>query len=321
MGEGILKKYKAEDIKIFTYREYVLEAILDKFGSLEEFCLKVRLDRSTVLKYLRRDNLGTHKFKIKLVNALNKGLDEILVTKEDQIKNYVDKIYNNIEQYTEKDDLLTFQKVKNLILQNNLSELLPYMYYCMAYNYYKCENIDSATEYINIAINKSQAYGNGKLLFMCYCHLGLIYFHEAQFRKAKEAYDLANNLLKSLNPDDKSKFTFYYRFGQLLFCDDFKNYEQSRKEFTKALECCSDVKNRGRTMLNIGLTYKKQGQYSKALEYYNYAIDIYGNEFPVNKSIVYNNIAELLKCQGQYDEALTFIKKALSLLGANLSQD
>ena len=67
---------------------------------------------------------------------------------------------------------------------------------------------------------------------------------------------------------------------------------------------------------DIGLTYKKQGDYTKALEYYFKALDIQknvlGKEHP-DTAISYNNIAGVYYSQGDYTKALEYYLKALDI--------
>ena len=58
--------------------------------------------------------------------------------------------------------------------------------------------------------------------------------------------------------------------------------------------------------MNIGLCYKKKGEYSKVIEYYNKAL-----EHNPNSSDVYNNIGTFYYEQNNYPEAIINFLKAL----------
>ncbi|MCL2119938.1 MAG: DUF2225 domain-containing protein, partial [Planctomycetaceae bacterium] len=67
---------------------------------------------------------------------------------------------------------------------------------------------------------------------------------------------------------------------------------------------------------NIGVVYKEQGDYDKALEWHLKALAIsekvLGKEHP-DTAGTYNNIAVVYKNQGKYDEALKWYQKALAI--------
>ncbi len=70
------------------------------------------------------------------------------------------------------------------------------------------------------------------------------------------------------------------------------------------------------TYNDIGLTFKKQGDYLKALEYYFKAVDIrkkiLGKEHP-DTATSYNNIGETYRSHKDYPKALEYLQKALDI--------
>jgi len=68
--------------------------------------------------------------------------------------------------------------------------------------------------------------------------------------------------------------------------------------------------------MNIGLAYHSKGDYDRALEYYEKALNIgkkiYGEEHP-NIATNYNNIGLAYYNKGDYDRALEYYKKALNI--------
>ena len=76
----------------------------------------------------------------------------------------------------------------------------------------------------------------------------------------------------------------------------------------------SEKKNSARLFNNIAGVYHTQGNYEKALEYYEKALviqeKVLGKEHP-NTAATYNNIAVVYKKQGNYEKALEYYEKAL----------
>ena len=75
---------------------------------------------------------------------------------------------------------------------------------------------------------------------------------------------------------------------------------------------------------NIGIVYKAQGDYPKALEYYGKALSIIervlGKDHP-STAIDYNNIGSVYDDQGDYPKALEYYDKALSIKERVLGKD
>ena len=74
---------------------------------------------------------------------------------------------------------------------------------------------------------------------------------------------------------------------------------------------------------NIGLLYEDQGDYAKALEYYNKALEIsiqvLGEKHP-DVAKCYNDLGIIYYRQGEYAKTLEFFNKALGILQATLGE-
>ena len=69
----------------------------------------------------------------------------------------------------------------------------------------------------------------------------------------------------------------------------------------------------GITIGNIACVYSHQGNYDKALECFNYALDSFYDQKHSNIPIIYNNIGIIYADKGEYGKALEYYTKALQI--------
>ena len=75
---------------------------------------------------------------------------------------------------------------------------------------------------------------------------------------------------------------------------------------------------------NIGVVYRHQGNYNKALEYLNKALDIRVKVLGLEHSktaISYRNIGKIYEYQGAYTQALEYQNKALKIFEKILGKE
>lgn len=80
----------------------------------------------------------------------------------------------------------------------------------------------------------------------------------------------------------------------------------------------------GQLFNNLGIIYIEQGEYDKALEQYEKAIDIYRRMFGTNHLLTaktYNNISGVYRSQGNYKKALEFLMKAINIYRQEFGTD
>jgi len=80
----------------------------------------------------------------------------------------------------------------------------------------------------------------------------------------------------------------------------------------RALEIARDLnnqKNESVALNNIAEIYYKQGNYVKALEYYNKSLQLASD--PSSIATTYNNIAMIYSAVGDYNKAIEYLKKAM----------
>tara|TARA_B100000965_G_C19359474_1_gene655345 strand:+ start:40 stop:675 length:636 start_codon:yes stop_codon:yes gene_type:complete len=98
-----------------------------------------------------------------------------------------------------------------------------------------------------------------------------------------------------------------------MYQDEPEKLKLAKRMFIRALKFAKEKLELGRTIMNIGLVYRRQNLVEKAIRYYNKALEIFDEDF--NKSVVYNNLAHAYKTIGNYEEASYYIKKAFNCLG------
>ena len=75
-----------------------------------------------------------------------------------------------------------------------------------------------------------------------------------------------------------------------------------------------DRKGEGRSLMNIGLIYKEEGDLDKALEYLKEALAIHQEiDHPLGAASSLSNIGAIYEDKGDLDEALKLLQKAKSI--------
>ncbi|HVS93129.1 MAG TPA: tetratricopeptide repeat protein [Mucilaginibacter sp.] len=98
--------------------------------------------------------------------------------------------------------------------------------------------------------------------------------------------------------------------GDILY--ELNNYQNSRDIFNKIFKVTKDGEGKALILNKIGLTYEGESSYDKALQCFQYEIE-------VNKSVYqtkpqpYNNIGVIYTRKGDYSKALEYYKVALAI--------
>ncbi len=314
-----MDKLKFKDIKIKSQGKQIKEKILEKFNSLDEFANLIDLYPDSLRRYLRSAKMP-NSFKLKLVNKLNMGYDEIVLSDIQQITGLVENVFENIEAYRDEKDIKVLKRLKELCLENNMSLEIAKMNRNISIYYYNKKDMGFAIEYMRWAIGGVK--NDYDFLVSSMSLLGLMYFFKHDYSKSKDILEKAEVFLPKLK-DNSMLFYYYYRRGVLYSCmyaEDPEKIEVSKKMFVEALSFAKENFQLGFAIMNIGLVYGKQGivckkqdTFQKAIKYYNEALEIFEEDF--NKSVVYNNLADVYKLIGNYEKALHYIKQAFKYLG------
>ncbi|CAF4060731.1 unnamed protein product [Rotaria sordida] len=113
---------------------------------------------------------------------------------------------------------------------------------------------------------------------------------------------------------DHSWATGWARLGHILI----KLGEPAKAEhlYQLLLQRASSDGDRANYNLQLGLVYKDIGEYSKAITFYERAIDIYKKMSPpsqLNLAAAYNNIGSVYDNMGEYSKALSSYERALEI--------
>ncbi|MCG8538709.1 MAG: hypothetical protein MJA82_02065, partial [Clostridia bacterium] len=130
-------KLKIDDVKLKAPGKQVEEMLIDRFGSIKSFAREIEMHPRTIRQYLKEKRVGSDGFRVKLTNIFDKGINEIIVSKEEQLKEIVENIYDNITEYKDEEDMEVLKAVKKLCIENelNLQSLKMQRNIAMAYFY------------------------------------------------------------------------------------------------------------------------------------------------------------------------------------------
>ncbi|CAF3966410.1 unnamed protein product, partial [Adineta steineri] len=174
--------------------------------------------------------------------------------------------------------------------------------------------------------------------------LGVLLLKIGQFNKAEELY----KVLPEHTLDEDEKAYYYHQLGYVKNDQgDYKKaiwyYEQGLEIKQKTLpsnhpDLATTFNNIGTLGIyqetlpsnhpdlatsysNIGLTYSEMGEYSKALSYYEKALEIQEKSLPSDhpdSAITYNNIGSVYDFMGEYSKTLSYYERALEILKKTL---
>lgn len=227
----------------------------------------------------------------------------------EQLKVLVEHITKSIRKFKDKEDIDVLLGLKDLCGESNLPIYAAIMNRNIAMHHFYRNDIDTAVELLYKTITFLEKYEEVNLIFSCYSDLGLIYFCDGECTKSKESLSKAQGLLPHTSDVDNFVMHLYnYRWGSLY--SHMLELELARQFFNNAEKYAVNCTQQGNAVMNIGLTYKREGNYERALEYYTKALNIYEESDYIDRSVIYNNTAEIYKILGQYDKALEYINKA-----------
>ncbi len=143
---------------------------------------------------------------------------------------------------------------------------------------------------------------------------GIHHWSKQQYDSA--AYYLQLSERKSLQAKDTQLLTSCYNNQGLLFMAKGE-YERSIDSYEKTLSFYSDtIPSRSKllALLNIGISYKRMGNYNKSLEYLT-QVTQYAKHFPQGKELAscYNEMGIIKGKQKLYQEALSYYMKSLDI--------
>lgn len=306
-------KVGKKDIKILTPNEQIRNAILQKFETINDFAKVFERDFRTVEKYLSGNGIITDPLKMALIKHLSQGYDEIVIPETVQVGRIVQQINQCAELYKLEEDYEVLDLVRNLCQKNKMINELGIIYRVIGLNYFYRGKYTVAADLMELAISIIST-GNKELICSSYSDLGLIYFYCVDYEKAEECFKKANNIKQEMQISNrKILFLLNYRWGILK--NNLSKYAEAREKFQEAKQYADNITDVGNTIMNIGLTWKKEKEYEKAIEFYNSALRHIKEENQISLAIVYNNIANVYKQMGDFEKANSNIEKALDMVG------
>lgn len=304
-----------KDIEIKNVGQQVRNAILKDYSSIESFYQRHNIQKpkfNSFKSYLSSDEVS-ESFQILIVNTLEKDWKEIVKTEEEQMRQHVQEITENIGLYNKENDLTLLLKLK--IQSKTFRDLYATMYRNIGLYHYNTHKYNDAVTNIMMAIELvDDIQNNNNLLIMFYTDLLTIYFRERVFDRTMSLYNKILPIVSSGNIDKNLLYDLWYILGQLFMNgkDDEDNII-AKTMFEKSLKYAATNNQKGRIYLQKGILCKNESDYTHALKYYELAQEVYEKDDYIRQSIVLNNLAELYRVQGIKYRALLYIEEALYL--------
>jgi len=242
-------------------------------------------------------------------------LTEHAITEADNEKltAMVEYVSQNIKLYNEEKDIDILRLLKKRCYDKELTVENIKMCRAVGMYYFYRNNMMFAKDKLRLAINKAGETDRKDLVAAYSSELGLVYFYEHQHILAEVEYKRVEKLLPDIPKLDRNiLFLHYHRYGMLHSV--LNEYELADHALEKALSYAEGKVEIGNALMNIGINYEVQSDFDKALEYYDKALDTFEKRDYLNKSKIYNNLAELYKAAGEYKKALKHINKAFDFL-------
>jgi len=308
-------KLFVNDIKVLTEGQLLRKSILKMFPNMnkDEAILEYAnlADRSpeSVARYSRSRIIDSKSFKLKAYFLSGAEFPN----KEEQITEYIESIYTEINEYNSEEDIKIFDKLRDICIKNNYNKQLARLYWCMGKYYNTINKSSISVEYYKLAINMYDNIQDVKNKVLVEMELGSIYVFIGEYKKVIDIYEtiLVNEYSCRLL-EQKDFFSIHYKMGIAL--TSIGENSKARRIFEKSLIYANDNVLKGKVLKSIGISYMEQKQYKKALDYYNRALECYDISDFRNISVVKNNIAMLYLAQGKLDDALENIKIAMDML-------
>jgi tetratricopeptide (TPR) repeat protein len=283
-----MEKLTLEDIKILHPGEQIKRAILNKYGSLEEFAKDINMELSSVNVYCHCKPYGTQRFGYKLTKALDKSYNEIVLDEKGQINRNINTVWDDESQRARKLDIEVLKSLKEMCIRYNFTDELSKVHRLFSIYYRNINRISVAIDYIKTAIELIEKRKNNDLLTTYYIDLIKLYSKNDESEKVVPLFSIVENLINSEDIAPKLKFKYFYRLG--LFNIN-KDVQYAKELYKKALTHAKEKYEVGAALSCIGLACSRLGEYTKALEYYYSAINNYDSDDKIRICHAYNNLA------------------------------
>jgi class 3 adenylate cyclase/Tfp pilus assembly protein PilF len=169
-----------------------------------------------------------------------------------------------------------------------------------------------ALDYYNQSLQQFIAINDYNGIARLYSNIGIVYYDRGDDTKALENY-LQSLKFAELSKDKLRILVSLNNVGGIYFIKR-ATYDKALDYYTRAMQLCEELGKQeelGVICVNIGSIYFEKNEDQKALQYFQKALNAYGDsEGSLN---VYNAMGKLYKRQGRFELAIETHNKALSI--------
>lgn len=266
------------------------------------------------LTFILNDSLYSQS--INELDSLLKLIDDRKIdTTQLNINRAIGDYYFNIN--TQK-AILYFESAKKISENLNRTDDLASNLYSIGSSYLNLGKFDSALEYYLNACRIYEQKGYKRRLTKAFIDIAYLYSESNNFPKGRLYFDKAKILINDLQ--DTVELRYYY--------SELGNFYFKQEQIDSAILCIEESKNLSKILgepdliiganVNIGLLYKKKGNYDLALQYMNGALTAYkkNTNNPSELGVVYNNLGSIYAAQKKYNQAERAFFKSLDYVNS-----
>lgn len=266
------------------------------------------------LTFILNDSLYSQS--INELDSLLKLIDDRKIdTTQLNINRAIGDYYFNIN--TQK-AILYFESAKKISENLNRTDDLASNLYSIGSSYLNIGKFDSALEYYLNACRIYEQKGYKRRLTKAFIDIAYLYSESNNFPKGRLYFDKAKILINDLQ--DTVELRYYY--------SELGNFYFKQEQIDSAILCIEESKNLSKILgehdliiganVNIGLLYKKKGNYDLALQYMNGALTAYkkNTNNPSELGVVYNNLGSIYAAQKKYNQAEKAFFKSLDYVNS-----
>ncbi len=266
------------------------------------------------LTFILNDSLYSQS--INELDSLLKLIDDQKIdTTQLNINRAIGDYYFNIN--TQK-AIIYFESAKKISENLNRTDDLASNLYSIGSSYLNIGKFDSALEYYLNACRIYEQKGYKRRLTKAFIDIAYLYSESNNFPKGRLYFDKAKILINDLQ--DTVELRYYY--------SELGNFYFKQEQIDSAILCIEESKNLSKILgehdliiganVNIGLLYKKKGNYDLALQYMNGALTAYkkNTNNPSELGVVYNNLGSIYAAQKKYNQAEKAFFKSLDYVNS-----
>ncbi len=312
-----MNKLTLDDIKILGEGAQVKRLIEAKYDTLKKFHQQENpsMALKSVMDYCCNKKIHSGTFKCLVVNKLDMGWEEIVLTESQQVTKHVNEIYNNIILYREESDIQLFNQLIDLCSKYKLINENVLMCRNVAKNYHYRNNNMKAIEYYNKAIN---LIGNQNIdtLVSLTVELADHYFMEQYTDECENLFKEAQYYVENNKLSNAALYKYYFRRGVVRNIEG--KYAEAREYLEKSIQYADNntesMSEKGAAFLSLGSSFKRDGDYEEAKKNYFFSLIHFHDKDLYGRTAAFNNLADLYCNMHDYDQAIKFIDQAKDLL-------